>query len=263
MVNDRVVHHFSSLDSTNRYALDLALRGATPGTLILADYQTRGRGRHDRTFCSPPGGLYFSLILQPTLNIGERPLISLAAGIGCCLALEATAPIDVFLKWPNDLFADNRKLGGILVECPAVPASAQNCTVIVGVGINVNSVPEDFPSEIRVTLTTLKTLTGETYDISRLGQAMADEIEQMVNLLIIDRPALLARWQERDYLLGKSVRVRLEERMEDAIGSGLARDGSGSYCLKKLDGTLKKILAGDILLTPENGTLHAFQEGET
>jgi BirA family biotin operon repressor/biotin-[acetyl-CoA-carboxylase] ligase len=110
------LHHFAIVDSTNSIALDLARQGAAQGTVVHADQQTGGRGRNGRQFCSPPGGLYFSVILRPELELVDFPLLTLAAGVGLCRGISKTTGVQLQLKWPNDLYFADKKLGGILTE---------------------------------------------------------------------------------------------------------------------------------------------------
>ncbi|MCW5198275.1 biotin--[acetyl-CoA-carboxylase] ligase, partial [Desulfobulbus sp. F3] len=131
-----MLHHFSVLGSTSDVAAELARQGAEQGTVVHADYQTGGRGRNGRHFCSPSGGLYFSVILRPALEQTDLPLLTLAAGVGLCRGLMAAVSVHPQLKWPNDLYCADRKLGGILTESGPLRAGLPEF-VVIGVGINV------------------------------------------------------------------------------------------------------------------------------
>ncbi|RMH59828.1 MAG: biotin--[acetyl-CoA-carboxylase] ligase [Candidatus Hydrogenedentota bacterium] len=139
------IRHLRAVDSTQNHLRRLLDRGATPphGMVILTDKQTRGRGRHNRRWLSPPGGLYFSLLLyanragapgpSEALSPEILPLLPLAIGAAAAEALDPRGE-SILIKWPNDLAARNRKLGGILVESDTRAA-------IAGVGINIEPVP--------------------------------------------------------------------------------------------------------------------------
>jgi len=144
-----VVHHFTTVESTNTLALRMAEKGAGHGTVIYADRQTGGRGRGGREFFSPDGGLFFSLILQPELKNQDLPLVTLAAGVGMCRAIRAMSTVDVRLKWPNDLYIEERKIGGMITN-------VLHNTLVCGVGLNLQQPDDTFGAlDIKVDKKTL------------------------------------------------------------------------------------------------------------
>ena len=145
---ERLYHHFLSLESTNTLAVSMAEQGAEHGTVIHADRQTGGRGRGGRQFESPAGGLYFSLILRPELDVSVLPLITLAAGTCLCTSIREIAAVPVMMKWPNDLYLYERKLAGILTESGHIRRGRADF-VVIGVGLNVTTMPEQFSLELR------------------------------------------------------------------------------------------------------------------
>ncbi|MCI5150848.1 MAG: biotin--[acetyl-CoA-carboxylase] ligase, partial [Candidatus Electrothrix sp. MAN1_4] len=150
-------HHFPSLGSTNTLAVKMAEQGAKHGTVIHADRQTGGKGRGERRFESPAGGLYFSLILHPELELADLPLITLAAGTGLCSCIREVTSLPVLMKWPNDLYLHERKLAGILSESGPIRSAynGQADFVVIGVGMNVTTKPEQFSPELRQTCISL------------------------------------------------------------------------------------------------------------
>ena len=127
---------FGSVDSTNQAAADLAEEGAPEGSIVLAREQSAGRGRDGRRWHSPPGsGLYLSMLYRP--GVAELgPLISILAGLGVTRRLDYAFPgLDPAVKWPNDIMAGDRKIGGILAE--AVWGDGGPRHLVVGVGLNV------------------------------------------------------------------------------------------------------------------------------
>ena len=129
---------FQELPSTMDLAHELAAQGASEGTCVWAEQQTAGRGRAGRTWASPPGGIYLSVILRPSRPVSELPQLSLVAGLACAEALRDGACLYPSIRWPNDLLLDGKKVGGILTE-------AKDDAVIVGIGINVTTKPHDLP----------------------------------------------------------------------------------------------------------------------
>jgi len=144
----RDVNASAELDSTNAEALRLAAAGATAGTVVVADTQSAGRGRLDRTWWSEPGSaLLASWILRPSLDPERLPLLALLAGVAAARATSVAGSVGVRLKWPNDLVVDDRKLGGILSESDGRGA------VVIGVGVNVRQT--EFPPDIAAIATSV------------------------------------------------------------------------------------------------------------
>ena len=136
-----------SLPSTNQAAKKLAIEGAAHGTTVLASGQTEGRGRLGRTFFSPVGaGLYMSVLLRPEIGSADAVLVTIAAAVAVCLAVEETTGIQLGIKWVNDLLLGKKKVGGILTEGITAFESGAVEAVVVGVGLNLTDAP--FPPEL-------------------------------------------------------------------------------------------------------------------
>lgn len=222
----------------------MATKGACHGTVIHADYQTGGRGRADRQFISPAGGLYFSLILKPDLDVRDLPLITLAAGVGLCNGIKNVIDVNVQLKWPNDLYLDDRKLGGILTESGPFRRGSGPDFLVIGVGINVKTDLKQFPSSLRCKVISL--YHGRECDVGSdsLLKSVVDAMLFSVQRLIVDREKLLADWRALDYLQGRSLEYESDEGITSATGIGLAPDGR--YVIRDRAGVEHSILAGDI-----------------
>lgn len=218
-----MLHQYSVLDSTSNLALDLARQGAEQGTVIQADQQTGGRGRGRRQFSSPPGGLYFSLIVRPALEPEDFPLLTLAAGVGLCRGIKQAAGVQVQLKWPNDLYVADRKLGGILTESGPLRGGLPEF-VVIGVGINLLVLPEDFPLELRGRIISLAELGAERRPADLLPH-LVEELLAAVEQLKQDKTNLLAEWRQHDYLLNRPLEYCHEGQVLSALGAGLAEDG--------------------------------------
>jgi len=234
---------FARLLSTNAYALELAAGGAQPETVVWALEQSGGRGQYRRRFSSPAGGLYFSLVLRPDLPPERLPLVTLAAGVGCCLCLERNCAVAPLLKWPNDLYVNGKKLGGILTEgLPLV--GREGPTVVVGVGLNVNSTPSDYPEALRPAVATLGDTTKKTFDLQPLLEGLVDTILYQVHTLKENRDKLLAQWDRRDYLKEQSMQWSNGRSIISGIGKGIQSDGR--YSLMDASGAFHSILSGTI-----------------
>ena len=171
------LHIYSEVDSTNERARELAEGNAPAGTIVLADMQVQGKGLAGRRWHSPKGGgLYLSLILRPAM-LPNPTLLPLLAGLGIARAVRRLVPkAEVAMKWPNDLIVNDRKAGGALSEA-SFQGERPNY-VVLGVGINVNHQPEDFPPELRAVAISLAEAAGDTISRLALADLVLGEIEE-------------------------------------------------------------------------------------
>lgn len=242
-MQEYLYHHFSVLDSTNTLALAMAEQGAEHGTVIHADRQSGGRGRGGRKFASPGGGLYFSLILRPELDLVDLPLLTLAAGTGLCLRLREALAVPVVMKWPNDLYMHERKLAGILTESGPIRGGRAEF-VVIGVGINVSTPPELFPQELRQKSISLLHVAEHCPSIADLLPLLVNGMQQAAQRLADAKEDLLAHWRTFDYLKGRALRYLQHEEEIPATGIGLAPDGQ--YIIVDTHGLEHRVLAGDL-----------------
>lgn len=210
--------------------------------MVIAEEQSRGKGQYQRQFASPPGGLYFSLVYQPFLPPERLSLTTLAVGLACCQELEKLVFPSLKLKWPNDIYLEGRKLAGIL--CETICDSSGATTVIIGVGVNVNSRREDFPEELHPTITTVRDATGRQYALENLAEDLAQAIFKVVGRLVDKQQDVLDEWQEHDYLCGTKVFYEQGDEVFSAIGLGLTDDGR--YSVRDSSGNTHAILAGSL-----------------
>lgn len=201
-------------------------------------------------FISPPGGLYMSVIVRPVLPPERLPLITLAAGVACARCISELAGVAVALKWPNDLYLDGRKLGGILTETGGFAAGQATVPyVVLGVGINVNNSAADFPQGLRQGTISLYDATSRHYDLDSLLTALHQQLMVLLGQMPSDLPLILREWQERDCLLGRWLSWQDGGgRILQGRGDGLRADGC--YQLRAPDGNLHAILAGEVSLGP-------------
>ena len=158
-------HHLRLTDSTNDRARELAVAGAPSGTVVTADEQRAGRGRHGRRWSAPPGGaLLCSAILRPLE--AHHALLPLAIPLAVCDAAEALAPVECRVKWPNDVWLDERKLAGILIEARP-PAWA-----VIGIGLNLTIPDEEFPDDLRWPATSLGHGVGVDQALEALRESL-------------------------------------------------------------------------------------------
>ncbi len=248
MKPDPFVLRYKTIGSTNTEAISLAEDGAAHGTVVVARQQTGGRGRDGRSFASPPGGLYFSLILRPRLAAADFPLLTLAVGVGIHGALAPlAASTELLLKWPNDLFLADRKLAGVLTQASPCSAGSLPHYVIAGVGINLNTDPALFPSSLRGSVISLYDFTGHRYDHDQVLQSVVASIVETTERLGRERAAVLEQWRAVDYLRQKKVEYTVNGKQIDALAVGLADDGQ--YLVRDASGRIHSVVAGDIRLS--------------
>ncbi len=243
------IHFFKSTPSTNIIAKKLAEDGALHGTAVIAANQTEGRGRLGKSWYSAAGkGLYCSIIVRPKLAVEDYPKITLAAGLGVALAIDRIACVLTQLKWPNDIFIDGKKCGGILTESSSLNEPVEQRYAVIGIGLNLGSAFEDFPVDIRDKTTSLFIKTGKNYDAQRVFLTIRDEILLQLEGFSNDGfPPILASWKGRDFLLGKEMEC-VSSKGKIITGVSLGPDAEGQLHVKAPDGRIHTVLSGDIRL---------------
>ena len=234
------VLRFESLPSTNTELARRASEGAAEGLAIVADEQTAGRGRLQRAWSSPKGaGLYFSILLRPTIPQNYWPLITFMAALAVGDALREAAGVETDIKWPNDLLSGERKICGILAE--AIDTQAGRA-VIVGIGINLTQ--SAFPPELAKVATSVAEATGRQPDREQILEALLDALSRWSALL--DEPArIIDAWSNRSsYAVGKLVQVSNGDDVWQGTTSGVERDGA--LRLRTVSGEIKVVRAGDV-----------------
>ncbi|MCZ6844151.1 MAG: biotin--[acetyl-CoA-carboxylase] ligase [SAR324 cluster bacterium] len=210
--------------STNTLVLESPEYLENHGLVVIAEHQTGGRGRVGRDWASLPGRqLQFSLVLHPPLPREQTPLLSLVAGlaVGKCLTRElALRPL---LKWPNDVFLGARKVCGILLEMKMQGGAPQ---VVVGIGLNCNGAPEDFPPDLQESLTTLAHETGRAVNMQALFAALlAGQQEAYDRLLAGQQTSLLEEWSAMAALEGRALIYPTPEGPRPGKALGLTEEG--------------------------------------
>ena len=229
--------------STNDLLRSLAQHGAHEGTVALAREQTGGRGRMGRTWASPPGGLWLSILLRP--DDPSDPRVGLAAAVGVAEALRRVSGAEAGLKWPNDLVLHGRKVGGLLVE--SVPPWA-----VVGIGVNVNVDRALFPAEVRAVAISLAEAVGAEVDIEEVLRAVLAEVDEAHAAYRAGRiDDVLARWRRFSVTLGQPVRVQSGERIIEGIALDI--DADGALLVGDADHPPTRVVGGDVTVLRGGG----------
>ncbi len=221
------VHFFKEIESTNTTALRQVRENDPAGVeLFVADRQTGGRGRGSNAWWSGPGSLTFSLLTAPLdLPTDQLPRVSLTVGLALCLAVERFAePAGVALKWPNDVYLAERKVGGILIEL----ASGLAHRPVIGVGLNVNNLLTGAPKELRSTAICLReTCTGSPLlDRTEVLIECLTQIERQLARLQSGDRSLPDDWRTYSLLTGQQVRVQRPGHSTSGLCESIADDGS-------------------------------------
>ncbi|MCH7619672.1 MAG: biotin--[acetyl-CoA-carboxylase] ligase [Candidatus Marinimicrobia bacterium] len=237
--------HFDSIDSTNKAGLLAAAEGAAEGTVFSADAQTEGRGRRSREWYSPAGlGLYFSILLRPDIPAVKANQIVLQSAVAVCEAIEESVDCNVGIKWPNDIYVERKKIGGILVE--SVIAGRMIEYAVVGVGINVLNEPESFPPELGKTAASLKSITGAVVKKDELLDRILSIYEAYYSGEI---ECGIDKWMKRCIHLDEPVKIEHNGEKLKGIFTDIGADLS--FQLKDSSGRKRKIEYGEISLNLE------------
>jgi BirA family biotin operon repressor/biotin-[acetyl-CoA-carboxylase] ligase len=237
----RKVFYFDALSSTMDMATQLALKGAKEGTVVLAETQSKGRGRLGRAWYSPKyKGLYFSLVLHPKISLDKASIITLLAGVSICEAIKEVLGLELQIKWPNDILMHNKKLGGILTEIKAEVDEVS--FIIIGVGLNINN---DLKSLISGS-TSLKEDKGEQVSRINILQEVLYKLE--LNYHVLEKKGakpIIDKWRHFAITLGR--RVKVHSHKEHLEGEAFDIDSDGGLLIRNDSGITHKVLSGDVL----------------
>lgn len=245
------VHVYGKVGSTNVVARGLAEEGAPEGTVVLAREQTAGRGRGERRWHSPPGGIYLSVVFRPGRETFS-PLVSVLAALGVIRRLDRAFPgLGPALKWPNDIVVEGRKLGGVLPE--ASTGSEGPRFLVTGVGLNVRSLGEDAPREVRRRSVALEDRVEEPDPIVA-ADAVVEGLEAFLRPPPASAdPAVLALLDEYDWLRDRRIRVRTGEEDEGIAGVGVGIAPDGALLFRPDRGALRRLSSGTVVAEEEGG----------
>jgi len=234
----RRVEWHASIDSTMTAAAKLARVGHAAGTLVVADEQTAGIGRHGHSWHSEPGaGLYLSFLLRPPAGNGALPLVMLALGLATQDAITWTSGLAPDLRWPNDVLLGGKKCAGIL-------AQMEGEAIIAGIGINVHHA--EFPDEIRELATSLA-MAGAQVSREDLVVALAQAIDEHMEILATDGPPAILDMFTRasSYVAGR--RVKVDQQLGAVVeGITCGLDASGFLRVRQDNGFVSTILGGGV-----------------
>jgi len=237
-----VVNVFTEIDSTNAESLRRIKRGEREGFLIAASAQSAGRGRRGREWLSSANaGLYMSLALPFPVAVTNLQALSLVTALSVHEALKSLYSLELQLKWPNDLLAENKKLAGILLERQQVKEGA---VIVFGIGVNVN-IPDSDKAQIDRPITDLSCLSDVAVEMNVLCGTIVNDLVDRVGLFCNEGfLPFQNRWNELDFYNGREVAI--EDGNSRTVGKSLGVDESGCLKLQSAKGTIT-IGSGEIM----------------
>lgn len=250
------IHVFKSLESTNLTAKRMALDGAPPKTIIIAAEQTKGRGRMGRSFYSPPeSGIYMSFILKPRFDAAKSVLITTAASVAVCKAIENITGISCEIKWVNDVYMKGKKICGILTEAVTDFESGHIDYIILGIGINYSTSLASFPKDLLGIAGSLfendKPLTDSGISRNRLIAEVINQVLQINENL--EAREFIKDYRARSFVLGKEILIvptgasgKQRNLTEGITATALDIDESGGLMVQYEDGSVETLNSGEI-----------------
>lgn len=240
------IYYFDTINSTQNFAMELASKPQENGTIVIAEKQTQGRGRLNRNWISPSGGIWMSVILRPEFEISASTFFPIISSLALGIAIEKVLKIRPQIKWPNDLTIDDKKVAGILVD--ASVESGRIDYLILGVGIN-------FRIDVRKIEKTIKN-TGNYYGVAtvasknnktnpvQLVQAFLLELERLYNLFLDGKSEyIIKQWTKRSSTIGKTVSIT--SSYDPIHGKAIKIDKDGALVISS-KGKSQRILVGDV-----------------
>lgn len=229
--------HYKSLQSTNTSTYQLAQESAPEWTVMVAEVQTRGRGREGKKWESPKGGLWFSVLLRPKILTTRLPLLQFLAAIATRRALEDETGLSVKLKWPNDLVLGTGKLGGILIESKTLGDRVS--FAILGIGLNVNQNKAQLPPGA----ISLRLVSGKQHDLRTLLRAVLDQIRSSLDDM--DHPSrIMEEWWRN--CIHRPLRIQVTRANDTITGISRGIDEDGSLLIETDDREIRRLNEGSL-----------------
>lgn len=233
---------YKTIESTNSEAKLLAVQNAEHGTIVVSEEQTKGRGRFGRDFFSPSdSGIYMSIILKPKLNMENAVLITTAAAVAICDAIEKFTNKVSRIKWVNDIFIGDRKVCGILTEAVTNFESGMMESVIVGIGINVKTKNEDFPLELQDTAGSIFN-DDDTFIRNQLAAEIINNVLK-ISMTLEDK-SFMQIYKERSLILGEQILYKKNNNWYE--GHALDIDDFGGLVVYTSDGQKITLNSGEV-----------------
>jgi BirA family biotin operon repressor/biotin-[acetyl-CoA-carboxylase] ligase len=238
---------YRSTPSTNTIAMQMAAAGCPDGLVVAAEGQSSGRGRLGRVWSSRHGrDILFSVVLRPPIAPSEVPALAFLGAVASLVAVRAMHGMQAVLKWPNDVMVRGRKLAGVLAE--AASGRSRPRYVVVGTGINVNSLAREFPAQFRRSLTTVRAVTGKRVARLALLRRILEEMDRRYGRIRAtgSTAELVREWSSLSPMVGRIIRLGQGDGFLEGTVTGF--DEGGALLIRTAAGTVERCLAGDVTI---------------
>ena len=242
------VYYFEEIDSTQNFAEQIALDGKENGTIVIAEKQTAGKGRLDRKWTSPKGGIWFSLIIHPKFDVSTSTLVPIAGAVALAKAIKNTLNIDVSVKWPNDITLNGKKVAGMLVDASF---QANNIDyLILGIGINFDIDAKKIEKRLSKSanfygVNSLRKKDDSTPPKILLREFLVQFEKILIQLNKGEKAKIVKEWTKKADKIGKRISINTSDGKISGVAQGI--DNDGALKLKTSKG-IKKIFVGDVVL---------------
>jgi len=239
----RNIIHFDDIDSTNIKAKELAQKNIEDGSIVIAEKQTLGNGRFNRKWVSPPGGLWFSLILRPTIPPTEAPKITQIAAASIYKTL-SDLNINATIKWPNDILLNDKKLCGILAEMKCDMDSVHY--LVLGIGMNINVAERNFDESIKSIATSLQIEFNKQFARCEILSKFLSNFEVLYNKFLnnLDLSETISICRSHSNIFGKQ--AKLITYSAEEIVTCISLSDTGDLIVMDSSGNEKAVLTGEI-----------------
>ncbi len=237
------IFHFNEVTSTQEVAKKLATQGFEEGTVVVAEKQSKGKGRVGREWVSPLGGVWLSIILKPNILPHQAQKITLVVAVAVANVIRRLYGLDAKIKWPNDVLIDKKKVCGILVEASGEVDRLNY--MVVGVGVNLNVNPATVESKLVKTATSISEILGREVSKVEFTREFLVEFEKLYKLFGSGGfNQILEEWKKLSETLG--CKVKIVSQNEVFVGEALDVDEEGFLLVKLPNGFVKKVVSGDV-----------------
>lgn len=234
--------YFEEIDSTNTYLLDKNSNIDISGTVVLAEFQNKGRGRLERTWTSDTGqNLTFSILFVKNQSLFQKlNFLNFATALAVASSIDNLYQLKTELKWPNDILISKKKTCGILIETVSGNGSIER--VVIGIGINVNQ--SHFKGEYNYPPTSIRIELGKEVERERLLAEVLNNFEYYINKLKSDKNQIINDWKMRCKMIGEKITIRQRDEVKSGVFDDIDENG---FLLLKTKTGIEKITAGDLI----------------
>jgi len=242
------VYYFQEIDSTQNFAQQIAADRKEEGTIIIAEKQTAGRGRLERKWTSPKGGIWFSLIIHPKFDVASSTLVPIAGAVALAKSIKSILNVEVSVKWPNDITLNGKKVAGMLVDASFQANSIDY--LILGVGINFDIDSKKLEKRLSKSpnfygVNSLRKIDDTTPPKLLLKEFLVQFEKILSHLDKGEKSRIVKEWTKRAESIGKKIAINTSDGKISGISEGI--DNDGALKLKTSKG-IKKIFVGDVVL---------------